>query len=150
MLFDRLFPSFRKAAPPPTFTPDLGGDDAERLRTEMQTCLNRAGGTLVNLRRMEALADLFGRLTPEGRRTYVTVLVMLDKKAAEATSERYAEIEEAELLGRSSSKLAILDAFETPQRRMLAMLNGTKNGAATIEDIRAIADESLKNKIDTL
>jgi hypothetical protein len=75
---------------------------------------------------------------------------MLDKKAAEATSERYAEIEEAELLGRSSSKLAILDAFETPQRRMLAMLNGTKNGAATIEDIRAIADESLKNKIDTL
>lgn len=150
MLFDRLFSNFRKSVPPPTFTPDLGGEDAERLRAEMQTCLNRAGGTLVNLRRMNALADLFGRLSPEGRGVYVNVLGTLDKKAAKATSERYSEIEEAELFGRSSSKLAILDAFETPQRRILAMLKGTKNGAQTIEEIRAIADDDLKKNIDTL
>jgi malonyl-CoA decarboxylase len=150
MLFDRLFASFRKAAPPLTFDPDLSGDDAERLRAEMQACLNRAGGTLANLRRMEALSDLFGRLSPEGRRVYVAVLAALDRKAAETTSERYSEIEEAELFGRSSSKFAILDAFETPRRRMLAMLKGTKNGAGTMADIRAISDDDLTSEIDTL
>jgi hypothetical protein len=150
MLFDRIFSSFRKTAPPPIFDLNLAGENAERLRAEMQTCLNRTGGTLTNLRRIHALSDLFDRLTPEGRRKYVSVLGTLDKKAAQATSERYSEIEEAELFGRSSSKLAILDAFETPQRRMLAMLKGTKNGTAVITDIRAIADDELKREIDTL
>jgi len=150
MLFDRLFPNFRKTVAPPIFDPDLAGNDAERLRTEMQTCLNRAGGTLANLRRINAVADLFHRLTPEGCGVYVNVLGTLDQKAAKATSERYSEIEEAELFGRSSSKLTILDAFDTPQRRMLAMLKGTKNGARTIEGIRALADDSLKREIDIL
>jgi hypothetical protein len=151
MLFRRLFARFlAPATPPPVFTADLGGDDTEHLRAEMQTCLNRTGGTLATARRAEALSDLFWKLTPEGCRAYIATLESLDTTAAEVTSERYSQIEEAELFGRSSSKLAILDSFESPQRRMLSMLKGTRNGSATIEKLRSLADEDLKSSIDTL
>jgi hypothetical protein len=147
MLFNRLF---RRAPPPPSFSVDLDGDDPGRLRAEMLACLNRAGGTLANLRRAGALSDLFNKLTPDGQRRYVDVLTSLDETAAVATSERYSEIEEAELFGRPSSKLAILDAFETPQRRILGQLKATRNGAQTMDAIRQHADDELKKSIDTI
>lgn len=151
MLFRRLFaPFLAPPVPPPVFTPGLGGDDAEHLRLEMQACLNRTGGTLATARRAEALCDLFEKLTPDGQHSYIAVLKSLDATAAVVTSERYSQIEEAELFGRSSSKLAILDAFESPQRRMLGMLKGARNGARTIAALRSVADDDLKLSIDTL
>lgn len=151
MLFRRLFaPFLAPAVPPPAFTADLGGDDAEHLRIEMQACLNRTGGTLATARRGEALSDLLLKLTPEGCRVFIATLQSLDTTAAEVTSERYSQIEEAELFGRSSSKLAILDSFESPQRRMLGVLKGTRNGSETIEKLKSLADEDLKFSIDTL
>lgn len=147
MFFHRLF---GRAAPPPSFSADLGGDDPDRLRAEMQACLNRTGGTLTNVRRAGALSDLFNKLTPDGQRRYIGVLKSLDETAAEATSERYSQIEEAELFGRSSSKLAILDAFETPQRRMLEQIGSARNGARTIAAIRERADDDLKKIINNL
>lgn len=151
MLFRRLIAPFLiSRTPSPVFTPDLGGNDPDVLRAEMQACLNRTGGTLTNLRRAEALSGLFGGLTPEGRQRYIATLKSLDTAAATVTAERYSEIEEAELFGRSTSKLAILDSFESPQRRMLTMLKGARNGAGTIEEIRALADDELKLSIDTL
>lgn len=147
MLFNRLF---GRAPPPPSFSADLGGNDPDRLRAEMQACLNRAGGTLTNIRRATALSDLFNRLTPEGQHTYISVLKSLDETAAEATSERYSQIEEAELFGRSSSKLAILDAFETPQRRMLEQIKSARNGVEAIAALREIGDDELITNIDSL
>lgn len=146
-MFRRLF---ARAAPPPSFSPDLGGDDPGRLRAEMQACLDRAGGTLTNVRRAGALSDLFDRLTPAGQRRYVAVLQSLDETAAEATSQRYSRIEEAELFGRSSSKLAILDAFETPRRRMLEQIKSARDGARTITALRAVADDETRKIIDSL
>lgn len=150
MFLQRIFAGLLARPAPPSFTPDLHGDEADVLADEMQACLNRRGGTLMTLRRTEALAGLFGGLSPDGKQRYIDTLKSLDAAGGAAAADRYSEIEEAELFGRSSSKLAMLDAFETPVRRMLAALNGTANGATLIAEIAALADDDLKNKMKEL
>ena len=150
MLFQRLFASLFARPAPPGFTPDLPGAEAELLATEMQACLNRSGGALATIRRTEALAGLFGGLSADGKQRYVDTLKSLDAAGGKSAADRYSEIEEAELFGRSSSKLAMLDAFETPVRRMLAALNGTANGTALIAEIREFSDDDLQNEITNL
>lgn len=146
-MFKRLF---ARPEPPPTFSPNLGGNDAERLLSEMRDCINRVGGALTNARRANALADLFGKLTPAGQRQFIAVLKRLDDIGAENTADRYSQIEEAELFGRSSSKLAILDAFESPVKRMLWQLQSSRDGAKAIAGIREAGDRSLNEIIDNL
>lgn len=151
MIFRRLIALLSTPPPsPPAFTPDLDGDDTDKLRAEFRHCLDRTGGTLTTARRAEALSELFLRLTPAGQHKYVNTLRSLDAGAPQTTSDRYSQIEEAELFGRSSSKLAILDAFDPPQRRILGMLSATRDGARTIQSLRSIADDELKSSIDTL
>ena len=121
MIFRRLIALLSTPPPsPPTFTPDLDGDDTDKLRAEFR------------------------------QHKYVDTLRSLDAGAPQTTSDRYSQIEEAELFGRSSSKLAILDAFAPPQRRILGMLSATRDGARTIQSLRSIADDELKSSIDTL
>lgn len=141
---------FSRPAPTLEFSPDLSGNDPNRLEAEMRACINRIGGTLTNARRANALAGLFQNLTPAGQRQFIAVLTYLDEDAAEQTSERYSQIEEAELFGRSTSKLAILDAFETPRKRMLSQLKSARDGDETLAAIREMADEDLKNEVDNL
>lgn len=147
MLFKRFF-----SAPAPVlqFSPDLGGDDTQHLLSEMKACLNRTGGTLTNARRANALAALFGKLTPAGRQRFIEVLNSLDETGAVSTSERYSQIEEAELFGRPSTKLAILDAFETPRKRILSQLKSARDGNQTIAMIRDLADDELSQEIDNI
>lgn len=150
MLLQRLFGSLFARPAPPAFSPDLPDDETEILAAEMQASLNRSGGTLMTVRRTEALAALFPGLSATGKRRYIDVLKSLDAASGKSTSDRYSEIEEAELFGRSTSKLAMLDAFETPVRRMLAALNGTENGPALIAEIRELADEDLLKQLISL
>ena len=150
MFFQRILSGLFARPAPPRFTPDLPGDETDVLAAEMQACLDRRGGTLMTVRRTEALAELFGNLSPEGKQRYIDVLKSLDAAGGAAAADRYSDIEEAELFGRSSSKLALLDAFETPVRRMLAALNGTENGQAVIAGISDLADEELRSQIKVL
>ncbi|MFT5489282.1 MAG: hypothetical protein ACI9JL_002574 [Paracoccaceae bacterium] len=150
MVLQRLLASLFARPAPPSFTPDIPGVEAEILAAEMQACLNRSGGALATIRRTAALAGLFGGLSAVGKQQYVDALKSLDAAGGKSAADRYSEIEEAELFGRSSSKLSMLDAFETPVRRMLAALNGTTNGPALIAEIREISDDDLKNQMDNL
>ena len=93
---------------------------------------------------------MFSGLTTEGKRRYVDTLKSLNAAGGKSVSDRYSDIEEAELFGGSVSKLAMLDAFETPVRRMLAALNGTENGPALITEIRAFSDEELTKEMNNL
>jgi len=135
---------------PPGFSPDLPDAETDTLAAEMQACLNRSGGTLATIHRTQAVATLFSGLTTEGKRRYVDTLKSLNAAGGKSVSDRYSDIEEAELFGGSVSKLAMLDAFETPVRRMLAALNGTENGPALITEIRAFSDEELTKEMNNL
>ena len=151
MFFRRLFaPLLARPVPPPKFSTDLSGDDPAVLRAEMQACTHRDGGTLATARRAHALAELFGKLTAEGKQIYIGLLIGLDDAAPASAADRYSQIEEAELFGRSSSKLAILDAFERPTRRMLTLLNDSGLGAQMIAEIRAVSPTVLQEDIDKI
>lgn len=150
MLLQRIITSLFARPAPPSFTPDLPGAETDILASEMQACLNRSGGTLMTLQRTKALAGLFAGLSADGKQRYIDVLKSLDASGGKAATDRYSEIEEAELFGRSSSKLAMLDAFETPVRRMLAALNGTTNGPSVIAAIRELADDDIKEQMINL
>lgn len=150
MLLQRLVASLFERPAPPSFTPDLPGAEIEVLAAEMQACLNRSGGALATIRRTAALAGLFRDLSMDGKQRYVETLKSLDAAGGKSAADRYSEIEEAEMFGRSSSKLAMLDAFETPVRRMLAALNGTADGPALIAEIREFSDDDLKTQMINL
>lgn len=150
MLFQRIFTSLFARPAPPSFMPDLPGDETDVLAAEMQACLNRSGGALATVRRTEAIARLFAGLSADGKRRYIETLKSLDAAGGKSASDRYSDIEEAELFGRPSSKLAMLDAFETPVRRMLAALNGSENGPALISKIRELADDELISQMNSL
>jgi hypothetical protein len=146
----QIFASLFARPEPPSFSPDLPDAETGTLAAEMQACLNRSGGALTTIRRTQAVATLFSGLSAEGKRRYVDTIRSLNDTGGKSVSDRYSEIEEAELFGGSASKLAMLDAFETPVRRMLAALNGTENGAALIAEIRDFGDEELTREIHNL
>ena len=119
MIFNKLF---SKKPARLSFTPDMPESERQQLVSEFKDCANRQGGSLKNARRSQALAELFHRLSPAGKQVFADLLQSLNDAVQQATGERYAEIEEAELFGGSESKLAVFDMFETPRRRLLSHL----------------------------
>ena len=146
----RIFASLFARPAPPGFSSDLPEAETALLAAEMQACLDRRGGTLTTIRRTQDMANLFSRLSASGKRRYVETLLSLNDAAGKSVSERYSEIEEAELFGGCASKLAMLDAFETPVRRMLGALKGTENGAALIAEITEFGGEKITKEATNL
>jgi len=147
MPFARLF---GKSPPRLSFSPDIPENERPKLLAELQACAHRRGGTLNNARRAQALADLFLSLSPAGQQVFADTLNGLNETAHRSTGDRYAEIEEAELFGRSESKLAVLDMFETPRRRVLRHMCGAENGNALLEEIRQFSAPDLQREVDRI
>ena len=147
MLFSRLF---AKSAPLPAFSPDIAGDESSRLAANLRACANRRGGALKNARRAEALTGLFAGLSPTGKRVFAEIIDTLNDDARESMGEQYAEIEEAELFGGSDSKLAVLDMFETPRRRVLNYMSTTVTGPDALRDLREFGGAAMRNEIDSI
>lgn len=132
------------------FTPDLPGAERTQLSAELNACANRQGGSLKNARRAQALTSLFAGLSPAGKMVFTEVLTDLNDRMQRAPGDRYAEIEEAELFGGSDSKLAVLDMFETPRRRVLSHLKETENGHGILAEIEALAGPEVRAEIEEL
>ena len=147
MLFARLF---GKSPPHLSFSPDIPENERPKLLAELQACAHRRGGTLNNTRRAQALADLFLSLSPAGQQVFADTLNGLNETAHRSTGDRYAEIEEEELFGGSDSKLAVLDMFETPRRRVLSHLRNSNAGPECLLEIRRLSESDLQNDIDEM
>lgn len=133
-------------ASPAPLSPDLRGDDPERLRADMRSVANDADRIRAG-RRAEALADLHRRLTPEGRARFAAVAGTLDAPV-ESGADRYARMEEMEYFGRVGDRLALLDGFVPPRRRLLTLLAAAAGGRETLEAIRRDADGEFADEID--
>ena len=140
MFFKKLFARSKTHF---VFSKDLQNDEPAKLYSEMKACIERRGGTLKNVRRAQALTDLFNRLTPGGQLVYIQVLEAFGDDLPETSPETYSKLEEAEMFGGSASKLAVLDAFVTPRRRLIAMLSRTENGPETLETISKFASQDV-------
>ena len=135
MVFKKLF---GKKTPRLSFTPNLPEEERTGLLSELKDCANRKGGSLKNARRAESLANLFHSLSPSGKEVFANLVAGLNNDAGRSAGEQYSEIEEAEFFGGSESKLAVLDMFETPRRRLLAHLATASGGKDLLNTISAI------------
>lgn len=137
MFLKRLFgprpPSFQ-------FSADLPDDEPARLHEVFDDCLSRKGGTLATDRRTKALAELFSKLSPTGKKRFAGEIEARDDTAVQATLNSYAEIEEAELFGRARDRMAIFDALERPRLRLLSMLAATPDGPHILAEIAGISN----------
>ena len=144
------------AGPPtrPVMSADLGGDDEARLLADMRACLDD-GSVVGTRRRADALADLYLRLAPPGQARFVRAVGALGDDpgtAAGGLSEpgAFARMEELELFGRASSKLAVLEGLEPPRRRLLKLFAGTARGPEMLDAMRRHADDGLSAEIDRI
>ncbi|MGB0631519.1 MAG: hypothetical protein ACPGRZ_12580 [Alphaproteobacteria bacterium] len=147
MIFARFF---AKNTPQLSFTPDIPGDERARLLAELKACANREGGSLKTARRAQALSDLFPKLSPAGKQAFADMLGSLNDETRPATGDRYAEIEEAEYFGGSESKLALLDMFETPRRRVIGHLADADTGSETLKEIKGLSNDDVRTDIDEI
>lgn len=139
---------FADSAAPPAFSPDLGGDDPGRLRTEMLRCLD-SGSPGDAGRRADAMLDLYRRLAPEGRARFTASVRALDGlDGPPGAAGGYARMEELELFGRASHKLSVLDSLEPRRRRLLALFAAAPGGREALEGMRQDADGGLADEID--
>ena len=141
---------FSKHAPALSFSPDIPEQEKAQLLSELKDCANRRGGSLRNARRAKALADLFYALSPTGKEIFANLLAGTNDSAERSAGERYSEIEEAELFGGSDSKLAVLEMFETPRRRLLAHLGTTPGGKDLLHEISALSSPEVCQDISDL
>ena len=119
----------------------------EQIVLEMRACLRLTGGVMATRRRIAALVEMFDGLDTKGRQGFADALNRLDE-AHHSSGDQYARLEETELFGRASSKLAILETLEPPRRRMLSLLHGAKGGPALMQTLRQVADDDLSAEID--
>ena len=109
----------------------------------MRACLDRSGGALATLRRADALASAYRKLTPLGRTRFADAIVQLGMEA-----DHYARIEEMELFGRPADKLAALESFAPPARRMLELIRDAADGGEALDGLRQ--DGRLVAEIDAV
>jgi len=147
MFLKRLFSSREPVA---TFSPNLGGDDRRRLIAEMKACIERRGGELKNARRAKALVDLFSKLNDDGKEVYAGIVDGFNETAKEDIGEKYSKIEEAELFGGSASKLAVLDSFESPRRRLILRLGDTGNGQWILSELATTVSTESQKEIKSI
>ena len=109
----------------------------------MRACLDRSGGALATLRRTEALAIAYRKLTPLGKARFADAIVQLGMEP-----DHYARIEEMELFGRPADKLAVLESFAPPARRMLELIRGAADGVEVLDGLRQ--DDRLAAEVDAV
>ena len=144
------------AGPPtrPVMSADLGGDDEARLLADMRACLDDES-VVGTRRRADALADLYHRLAPPGQARFVATVGALGDRSGTpggGLSEpgAFARMEELELFGRASSKLALLESLEPPRRRLLQLFAATARGREMLDGMRRHADTGLSAEIDRI
>ena len=137
-LIDRLRP--RRGVP---LSPDLPEADRRQVLADMRACLDRKGGATAALRRADALASAYRKLSPLGKARFADAIVQLG-----AEPDHYARIEEMELFGRPADKLAALEAFAPPARRMLELIRDAADGGEALDGLRQ--DGRLAAEIDAV
>lgn len=142
-LLDRLFR--RKAAEP------LDDDAAPTIASDwskaIASCLAVEGGRRATAIRCERLLRAVEVTGTEGLERLAALLSSLNETAAASVGERYVAMEEADLFGNRSARLAMLDVFETPRRRMLALISVCHGGTDLLLEISDIAGPDLGKDI---
>jgi malonyl-CoA decarboxylase len=118
--------------------PDLGADQAERLRAEMRACLEARGGEVLARAQAAGIAAVYLGLGPTGRARFFEILAAefaVERGEVERAIARYEEAAgEADKL---AAERALRRALVSPGMRLLTKFNALPEGTRFLIDMRA-------------
>ncbi len=118
--------------------PHLPEEDVQRLREQMQACLEGKGGEVSARARAAALGRAYLNLDETGRQRFLRVLAEdfdTDRDAVDKAIADLAAASDAEAGNRAQA--ALRKALEAPRLRLLTQFNGLPNGIKFLVDMRA-------------
>jgi malonyl-CoA decarboxylase len=118
--------------------PDLGADQAERLRAEMRACLEARGGEVLARAQAAGIAAVYLGLSPTGRARFFEILAAefgVERAGVDRAIVRYREAaDEADKL---AAERALRRALVSPGMRLLTKFNALPEGTRFLIDMRA-------------
>ncbi|MGQ9367676.1 malonyl-CoA decarboxylase [Azospirillum sp. A39] len=119
--------------------PNLPKEDAERLKAQMQTCLEARGGEVSARARAAQLGRTYLALDAEGRRNFLMILARdfdVDREAVDAAVEAF-HAADTDPVARGRAERALRRALEPPRLTLLTQFNGLPEGVKFLVDLRA-------------
>jgi malonyl-CoA decarboxylase len=118
--------------------PDLPDADAERLRRQIDACLEARGGQVSARARAADLGETYLVLNPEGRRRFLEILAHnydVDTKAVDAAI--LARQEAGDEIERRRAEGYLREALVPPRVKLLGQFNELSQGVKFLVDLRA-------------
>ncbi len=118
--------------------PDLPEDDLDRLRQQMQDCLETRGGEVSARSRAAALGHVYLALDPVGRERFLRVLAYdfdVDPGPVDAAAEELRRAGDDD--AKRSAQTLLRKSLETPRTRLLTQFNALPDGVKFLVDMRA-------------
>ncbi|NYZ11036.1 malonyl-CoA decarboxylase [Azospirillum sp. RWY-5-1] len=122
-------------APPRSYLPK---EDAERLKLQMEACLEGRGGEVSARARAAQLGRTYLSLDPAGRRNFLVMLARdfdVDRAAVDRAMATF--LAAGDPVGRGHAERALREALEPPRLRLLTQFNGLPDGVKFLVDLRA-------------
>ncbi len=122
-------------APPRTHLPK---EDAERLKEQIEACLESRGGEVSARARAAQLGRTYLALDPQGRRNFLLMLARDFDVDRDAVTEAMATFQAAaDPVARGHAERALRRALEPPRLRLLTQFNALPEGVKFLVDLRA-------------
>ena len=118
-------------------SPDLDESDAQRLKDQMQACLDAYGGEVSARARAAALGHAFLALNDVGRLKFLKLLTDgfgSDPAAVEQAIDGV--LSAKDLVGRRAAERRLRQALEPPRTRLLMQFNALPDGVKFLVDMR--------------
>lgn len=116
----------------------LPKEDAERLKLQMEACLEGRGGEVSARARAAQLGRTYLSLDPNGRRNFLLMLARdfdVDRAAVDRAMATF--LAASDPVGRGHAERALREALEPPRLRLLTQFNGLPDGVKFLVDLRA-------------
>jgi malonyl-CoA decarboxylase len=118
--------------------PDLGTDQADKLRAEMRACLEARGGEVLARARAAGIASLYLGLTPTGRKRFFEILATEFGVEREGVDRAIADYQKAENeADQLIAERGLRRALVSPGMRLLTKFNALPEGMRFLIDMRA-------------
>ena len=117
---------------------DLPPADQERLRQQIDACLEGRGGEVSARARAAELGEIYLVLNPHGRQRFLEILATeydLDAAAVESAIAAWRDVSEP--AARHAAALTLRDTLTPPRVRLLSQFNTLEEGVKFLVDLRA-------------
>ena len=117
--------------------PHLPDDDRDRLRRQLQACLEGKGGEVSARARAAALGREYLALSAEGRRRFLSLIAAEFGPDPEMVDRAVDALRAAAPQARAEAERRLRDALEPPRLRLLTQFTALPQGVRFLVDLRA-------------